>query len=531
MQMQQDGERRGGLTARWRNWFTNRLHVFWDNWLSASGSMLSLVSVFLLALMFLLYVYNAVAGHESNPYVDLVGFMVLPAFLVLGVILIIAGNALRRAREKREGRRHFPFDISGDTLVRRALVLSVGVFVVLIGVGLFSYEAYHYTDSNQFCSTVCHEVMAPEAAAHARSPHANVNCVDCHIGPGASWFVRAKLSGMRQVYAVLTDDFHRPIPTPVENLRPARETCEVCHWPTRFHGSTLVAHPRFASDRDNTARTTALVLHVGGPVAPHKGGAPTGIHWHVAAGNQVRYRHLDRQRQQIAEVVLTTPDGESRYTMGAADQDTGAGEWRTMDCLDCHNRPTHIYELPNRAARRGHARRRRRRARALDPARGRARPAGGQAQRRHRRRPRPRPDGHLSPGASGRPRRPRGEAGSDRGGAGGHPRAQRLAADEHRVGHLRQQPVAFRWDGRDRRGGLLPLPQRRVRERRRPDDRAGLRHLPRAAGRGGAGLEGRGRPDRGRLPPLTAPGALSGGRCTRRRPSRTAAARPPIRAA
>jgi hypothetical protein len=241
------------------------------------------------------------------------------------------------------------FVLGGTVVVRRALAMAVGIFVVLVGMGLFSYEAYHYTDSNQFCSTVCHEVMEPEATTHAGSPHANVNCVDCHIGPGASWFVRAKLSGIRQVYAVLTDDFHRPIPSPVENLRPARETCEVCHWPTKFHGSHLIAYPRFAQDSENTAQTTALVLHIGGPEAPALGGAASGIHWHVDPGNELRYRHLDRERQQIVEVIQTTPDGERRYLRDGADEDPDAGEWRTMDCLDCHNRPTHVYELPHRA--------------------------------------------------------------------------------------------------------------------------------------------------------------------------------------
>ncbi len=345
--MARAGDEQISRQTRLRSWFTRRLPVFWDNWIAASGSMLALVAVFLMALMFLLYLYNTLAGHESNPYVDLIGFMVLPAFLLVGIAMIVAGNLVRRSREKREGQRH-DFDLSGDVLVRRALILSVGVFVVLVGVGLFSYEAYHYTDSDQFCSTVCHEVMAPEATAHADSPHANVHCVDCHIGPGASWFVRAKLSGMRQVYAVLTDDFNRPIPTPVENLRPARETCEVCHWPERFHGSRLVAHPRFASDQENTAQTTALVLHVGGPDAPRAKAAASGIHWHVDPGNLIRYRHLDAERQEIVEVVLTTDEGEVRYQLDA-DADADAGEWRTMDCLDCHNRPTHIYHLPHRA--------------------------------------------------------------------------------------------------------------------------------------------------------------------------------------
>jgi len=333
---------------RFRKWFNRRLPIFWDNWVAAAGSVLTAVSVFLLGLMFLLYVYNAVVGRDSNPYVDLIGFMVLPAFLALGIVLILIGNLVRRRHEKADGRPHTVLDVTGGQFVRRTVIVVGVTLVAFVGLGLFSFEAYHYTDSNQFCSYVCHEVMAPEATAHATSPHANVKCVECHIGPGASWFVRAKLSGIRQVYAVLTDDFHRPIPTPVANLRPARETCEVCHWPAKFHGSRLVTHPRYDTDRENTAQTTALVVHVGGPEGVHENARATGIHWHVDPGNEVRYRHTDRERLEIVEVVQNTPDGEIRYLMDGAEADT-SGEWRTMDCLDCHNRPSHIYDLPHRA--------------------------------------------------------------------------------------------------------------------------------------------------------------------------------------
>ncbi len=90
--------------------------------------------------------------------------------------------------------------------------------------------------------------------------HARVACVDCHIGPGASWFVQSKLSGLRQVLAVMSDDFSRPIPTPVENLRPARDTCEQCHWPEKFAGDRLVARQHFGYDREVTPYTNVLAL-------------------------------------------------------------------------------------------------------------------------------------------------------------------------------------------------------------------------------------------------------------------------------
>ena len=44
--------------------------------------------------------------------------------------------------------------------------------------------------------------MKPEYTAYQNSPHAKVACVACHVGEGADWYVRSKLSGLYQVYAV-----------------------------------------------------------------------------------------------------------------------------------------------------------------------------------------------------------------------------------------------------------------------------------------------------------------------------------------
>ncbi len=339
----------GSGGRRLQRWFTGKLPLFWSNWISAVGSMVMITIVMLMAAMFVLFVFNVLLGRESNPYVDLVAFMLLPALLLAGLGLVLLGNFLRRRRIARGDKHVHAVEIGGATLARRAVVVGIVSIAVMFGLGLFSYEAYNFTDSNQFCSVVCHKVMAPEASAHARSPHSNVHCVSCHIGPGASWFVRSKLSGLRQVYAVLTHTYDTPIPTPVENLRPARETCEVCHAPQQFHGSQLVTRKHYESDENNTETVTALVVHIGGPEAPGKLNTARGIHWHVAPQNQVRYRYTDNERHDIAEVVQTTPEGEIRYLKEGADPDSTQGTWRVMDCLDCHNRPTHIYDLPARA--------------------------------------------------------------------------------------------------------------------------------------------------------------------------------------
>lgn len=331
---------------RLKNWFISRLPIFWSNWISAAGSVLVVTVGLLLVAMLLLNVANTTLGRHTNPYVDLITFMMLPAFGILGFVLIVIGNLIRRRREK-SGRAPLGApQLGGTVLVRKVAIVAVVGLLCLVAFGTFSYEAYHFTDSNRFCAEVCHTVMTPEATAYERSPHANVPCVSCHIGPGASWFVRAKLSGLRQVVAVATDSYARPIPSPVENLRPARETCEVCHWPSKFHGARLAVQQHYEEDRENTPTVTANLLYVGGPEGER--GRSSGIHWHVDPGNEIRYRHLDDKRQEIVEVVLTTPEGEVRY-LRDSDAPADEGHWRTMDCVDCHNRPTHIYEEPRRA--------------------------------------------------------------------------------------------------------------------------------------------------------------------------------------
>jgi hypothetical protein len=182
--------------------------------------------------------------------------------------------------------------------------------------------------------------MLPEHTAYQRSPHSRVKCVSCHIGPGADWFVKSKLSGAWQVVSVAFDLYPRPIPTPVENLRPARETCEQCHWPTKFVGDRLKVLTRYQEDAASTETQTVLLLRVGGI----QGRRSHGIHWHVDPANRIRYR-ADARRETIHEVELTSADGRTKVFRlpGAPAAESGSEVWRTMDCIDCHNRPTHVY--------------------------------------------------------------------------------------------------------------------------------------------------------------------------------------------
>ncbi len=320
--------------------------ILFGNWIASLGTIIATASLALLVMGLMLHIYYTISGTPANPYLNLVTFMILPLVLVTGIVLIGVGGVVWRRREATTPQT-VALEVGGAAFMRKVTVVAAVAVVVFFLVGSFSYEAYHFTDSPEFCLKVCHQVMAPEGVAYERSPHAHVRCVECHIGPGASWFVRSKISGLRQVLAVMTGNYHRPIPTPVHNLRPARETCEQCHWPAKFHGSKLVVHRRRAPDAENTLQVTSLVVKVGG--LPQPGSTATGVHWHVDPANTVRYRFLDDERQQIVEVVQQTPDGEVRYLSPEAPADSTLGTWRVMDCIDCHNRPTHIFERPGDA--------------------------------------------------------------------------------------------------------------------------------------------------------------------------------------
>jgi hypothetical protein len=189
--------------------------------------------------------------------------------------------------------------------------------------------------------------MAPEHTSYLRSAHSRVACVQCHIGPGASWFVQSKLSGTRQVWTAAFGTHSRPIPTPIEHLRPARETCEQCHWPEKAHGDKLVVRTHYADDERNSPSTTVLMLKVGGRTP--KG--DLGIHGHHLG--VVRYTPSDARRQVIPSVSYVDAQGQSyAYTSPELMAQVPKGQpqaERNMDCLDCHNRPTHVFELPEQA--------------------------------------------------------------------------------------------------------------------------------------------------------------------------------------
>jgi NapC/NirT cytochrome c family, N-terminal region len=299
------------------------------------------------------YVLVLGGGGARNPYAGIVIFLILPTIFILGLILIPAGGLLRRYQLRRAGElpTAYPHVDLADPILRKAAVLvGLATFLNVVIFTAASYQGTQYMDSPQFCGQTCHTVMQPEYTAYLNSPHSRVACVDCHIGPGASWFVRSKVSGVRQVFAVTFHDYPYPIPSPIEQLRPARATCEQCHWPQRFSGNMLLVRTHYQEDEKNTPSSTVLVMKVGG----HDATGMVGIHGHhLDPGVQIAYIATDQKRQVIPQVSYTDPQGETTVYNSTdtkvTPEELARGEHRVMDCVDCHNRPTHTFQLPGEA--------------------------------------------------------------------------------------------------------------------------------------------------------------------------------------
>lgn len=313
-----------------------------SNWISLTGVVLLTTA----GILWIFLLPSLLRGSAKDPYLGILQFMILPLVFFLGLGLVPLGIWWHKRRNKGQLPQIFPpADLANPQFRRLLMFLGVTSALNFVIGAQLTYRAVHYMESVSFCGQTCHTVMKPEFTAYQNSPHSRVDCVNCHIGPGANWFVKSKISGSWQVISVSLNLFPRPIPTPIENLRPARETCEVCHWPQRYGGDIVRVLDKYGDDETNKHTKTVLLLHIGG------GNGYRGIHGaHMGPGITMRYAHADKERQQIPWVEYVK-NGERVIYKGEGHKDDGPGqlEVRTMDCIDCHNRPSHTFEMPDRA--------------------------------------------------------------------------------------------------------------------------------------------------------------------------------------
>jgi len=222
-------------------------------------------------------------------------------------------------------------------------LLGILTLIVLIGAAY----GWEYTNSPAFCGTTCH-TMPPEYTAYQVSPHANIACVECHIGRAfIGTQVFRKAGDLKHVIYTVFKNYEYPITA--NDMRPARETCEKCHSPEKFSDDSLVELKQFGSDKDNTPTTTYLVLKTGGGSARTGGGK--GIHWHII--NRIQYLPVGFSEQDIPYVRVYNEDGTvEEYVDVEKNIDPSSikdSDLKEMDCLTCHNRITHLVPQPEDA--------------------------------------------------------------------------------------------------------------------------------------------------------------------------------------
>jgi nitrate/TMAO reductase-like tetraheme cytochrome c subunit len=318
------------------------------NWLSWSGMVLAASALFAFLLLF---AFDLFAIHR-NPYIGILAYVVAPFFFILGIFLTFLGALIRWRTRRRAVRAAEPLAIKIDlsrARDRRILALFVaGSVAFLFITALGSYQTYQYTESVEFCGKTCHLPMQPQFVAYQHTAHASVECVACHVGPGAAAYFKTKINGVKQLYHTVRNDFDRPIRLTAANPRPTQAICEQCHWPKKYVGNVERSYQHYLSDEKNTPFAVRLLLNVGG--GDPSNGPQGGIHWHMNIANKIEYIATDDQLLSIPWVRMTNPQGvTTEYRDPEFKEDPAKYQIRRMDCMDCHSRPAHKLHTPNEA--------------------------------------------------------------------------------------------------------------------------------------------------------------------------------------
>lgn len=321
------------------------------NYVSLIGGVIAGASIVCIVLLLLL----ELTSSTEQPYLGLLIFILLPGVMLFGLAVILVGALWERWKRRKmtpEEILAYPIlDLNGPRR-RRAFFIFLGASFIFLMVSAFgSYRAFEYTESVEFCGQLCHSVMNPEFVAYKAAPHSQIACVECHVGGGADNYIKAKLNGARQLYSITVGAYSRPIHTPVHNMRDSNETCGKCHWTEKFHGDQLKVFNHYGYDEANSLNQTRMMIKVGGGSPSH--GPVGGIHWHMNLSNEVTYISENDKREKILWVRMKDANGNvSEYTPKGASvssEQMASAKQRKMDCIDCHNRPTHIYLSPNEA--------------------------------------------------------------------------------------------------------------------------------------------------------------------------------------
>jgi hypothetical protein len=157
-----------------------KLKYSYRNWITIIGALIAIINLLLIIVLFIM---STVLGKNAT-YLGLFIYIILPGFLLLGLIMMPVGIMISRKRAAgiaRDEKKRFPSVDLNNPKHRKAFIgFTIATVIILFLSTYGSFEAYHLTESVEFCGTLCHKVMEPEYTAYQNSSHANVACVeDC----------------------------------------------------------------------------------------------------------------------------------------------------------------------------------------------------------------------------------------------------------------------------------------------------------------------------------------------------------------
>jgi nitrate/TMAO reductase-like tetraheme cytochrome c subunit len=309
------------------------------------------LSIFFIIEIFLILM--DILTTRQNLYLGILTYVIFPFLLLISITFILFGIYLKKKRSKARKDKinlggksssekvlHFHYDSQNPVHNKRLIITIIFTICFLMVSSLGTYKVYEFTESNEFCGTVCHDVMHPEYLAHGNSPHSQLKCVDCHIGSGVNAYFKAKVSGLHQVIGVITGDYSKPIPSPLHKMRSAKEICSTCHSIDYKHENIQKDYAYFVREEDNKKWNIKMLLKT------------SDIHKSHANSNAAKIFYVsDKENETIPWVKVVRPNGE-KVIYKASDEDgevmvVNEETQKEMDCLGCHNRPAHNFISPN----------------------------------------------------------------------------------------------------------------------------------------------------------------------------------------
>jgi len=227
----------------------------------------------------------------------------------------------------------------------RIVLSSVAVLIVaFVVLGAVSVVGWEYSNSDNFCANACHEVHPEEPYAHQLGNHANVACVECHIGRLSTFASLTEKSG--HVAHAWNFIFGYDRPTYSTSLPGAQNSCEGCHTKEPHRHNVVNTAKKFAADRRNSESRLTLTMRLNGRT--FGGEVRRGVDWH--ASGAVRFISDGPQNFNIRWVEATSPDGSKaiykNVSASLSDEEIEQAEKNVMDCIDCHNRAGHPFRSP-----------------------------------------------------------------------------------------------------------------------------------------------------------------------------------------